>query len=230
MCRFQAPDRGFFFMPGQSSSKLIQERATSVVITIIEGSATCREIEQSFNIIFGDSWRCTARAIGHNQYTMRFPTPREVERDVCYGASMKLKTAEATISLSPRTAYVGSKAPLQKAWVKISNIPLDKRCEANVFYAGGFIGVSLDHDASTLHKPEYVKVFVGYRDIEMIPLSVEGCLGDNFYDFYYEVDKIFVGRAPKDNISVAAGNSGAPSPKRQRFEQSTNATEENFET
>jgi hypothetical protein len=66
--------------------------------------------------------------IGPNQYTMRFPTPREVERDVCYWASMKLKTAEATISLSPRTAYVGSKAPLQKAWVKISNIPLDKRC------------------------------------------------------------------------------------------------------
>lgn len=168
--------------------------------------------------------------IGPNQYTMRFPTPREVERDVCYGASMKLKTAEATVSLSPWIAYVGAKAPLQKAWVKISNIPLDKRCEANVFYAGGLIGVSLDLDASTLHNPEYVKVLVGCRDIEMIPLSDEGCLGDNFYDFYYEVDKIVVGRAPRDNINVAAGNSGAPFPKRQRFEQSTNATVENSET
>ncbi|KAM0893448.1 hypothetical protein ACQ4PT_025070 [Festuca glaucescens] len=225
-----APGRGFFYMPDQSSSKLIKERATSVVITIIEGSATCREIEQSFNIIFGDSWRCTARAIGPNQYTMRFPTPREVERAVCYGASMKLKTADATVSLSPWTTSVGAKAPLQKAWVKISNIPLDKRCEANVFYAGGLIGVSLDLDASTLHKPKYVKVLVGCRDIEMIPLSAEGCLGDNFYDFYYEVDKIVVGRAPRDNINVAAGNSGAPSPKRQRFEQSNNVTEENSET
>jgi hypothetical protein len=85
MCGFQAPGRGFFYMPDLSSSKLIKERATSVVITIIEGNATGREIEQSFNLIFGDSWRCTARAIGPNQYTMRFPTPREVERAVCYG-------------------------------------------------------------------------------------------------------------------------------------------------
>ncbi|KAM0861547.1 hypothetical protein ACQ4PT_045822 [Festuca glaucescens] len=230
MCGFQAPGRGFFYMPDQSSSKLIKERATSVVITIIEGNATCREIEQSFNIIFGDSWRCTARAIGPNQYTMRFPTPREVERAVCYGASMKLKTADATVSLSPWTASVGAKAQLQKAWVKISNIPLDKRCEANVFYAGGLIGVSLDLEASTLHKPEYVKVLIGCRDIEMIPPSAEGCLGDNFYDFYYEVDKIVVGRAPRDTTNVAVGNSGAPSPKRQRFEQSNIVTEENSET
>ncbi|KAM0861437.1 hypothetical protein ACQ4PT_045886 [Festuca glaucescens] len=166
---------------------------------------------------------------GSNSHSQQ-SNDREVERAVCYGASMKLKTAEAIVSLSPWKASVGAKAPLQKAWVKISNIPLDKRCAANVFYAGGLIGVSLDLDASTLHKPEYVKVLVGCRDIEMIPLSAEGCLGDNFYDFYYEVDKIVVGRTPRDNINVAAGNSGAPSPKRQRFEQSTNVTEENSET
>ncbi|KAM0822800.1 hypothetical protein ACQ4PT_071276 [Festuca glaucescens] len=227
MCGFQAPGRGFFYMPDQSSSKLIKERATSVVITIIEGNATSREIEQSFNIIFGDSWRCTARAIGPNQYTMRFPTPREVERAVCYGASMKLKTVDATVNLSPWTASVGAKAPLQKAWVKISNIPLDKRCETNVFYAGGLVGVSLDLDTSTLHKPEYVKVLIGCRDIEMIPLSAEGCLGDNFYDFYYEIDKIVVGKLPSDTTNVNVGNSGAPSPKRQRVEQNNIVTEEN---
>jgi hypothetical protein len=201
-----------------------------VVITIIEGNATSREIEQSFNMIFGDSWRCTARAIGPNQYTMRFPTPREVERAVCYGASMKLKTVDATVSLSPWTASVGAKAPLQKAWVKISNIPLDKRCETNVFYAGGLVGVSLDLDASTLHKPEYVKVLIGCRDIDMIPSNAEGCLGDNFYDFYYEVDKIVVGKLSGETNTVAVGNSGAPSPKRQRVEQSNMVTEENSES
>jgi hypothetical protein len=230
MCGFQAPGRGFFYMPDQSSSKLIKERATSVVITIIEGNATSREIEQSFNMIFGDSWRCTARAIGPNQYTMRFPTPREVERAVCYGASMKLKTVDAIVSLSPWTASVGAKAPLQKAWVKISNIPLDKRCETNVFYAGGLVGVSLDLDASTLHKPEYVKVLIGCRDIDMIPSNAEGCLGDNFYDFYYEVDKIVVGKLSGEANTVAVGNSGAPSPKRQRVEQSNMVTEENSES
>jgi hypothetical protein len=61
----------------------------------------------------------------------------------------------------------------------------------------------------------------------MIPSNVEGCLGDNFYDFYYEVDKIVVGKLPGDATNVTVGNSGAPSPKRQRVEQSNIVTEEN---
>ncbi|KAM0871587.1 hypothetical protein ACQ4PT_039287 [Festuca glaucescens] len=146
---------------------------------------------------------------------MRFPTAREVERAVYYGASMRLKTVDATVRLSTWTASVGAKAALQMAWVKISNIPLDKRCEANVFYAGGLVGVSLDLDASMLHKPEYVKVLIGCRDVELIPASAEGCLGDNFYDFFYEIDKIVVGGPPKTNsYVVVGGSSGAPSPKR----------------
>jgi hypothetical protein len=68
-----------------------------VAITIIEGVASFREIEQEFNIVFGDGWCCTARPIGQNQFIMRFPNPREVERDVYYGSSMRLKTMDATI-------------------------------------------------------------------------------------------------------------------------------------
>jgi hypothetical protein len=61
----------------------------------------------------------------------------------------------------------------------------------------------------------------------MITLSAEGCLGDNFYDFYYEIDMIVVGRLPSDATNVTVGNSGAPSPKRQRVKQKNNVTEEN---
>ncbi|KAK1667201.1 hypothetical protein QYE76_055360 [Lolium multiflorum] len=32
-----------------------------------------------------------------------------------------------------------------------------------------------------------------------------GCLGDNFYDFYYEVDKIVVGKLPGDATNVTVG-------------------------
>ncbi|KAM0921783.1 hypothetical protein ACQ4PT_006703 [Festuca glaucescens] len=213
----------------QSSTKQSKERASSVVITIIEGNATYRDIEQEFNIAFGDSWRCTARAIAPNQYIMRFPTAREVERDVYYGSSMKLRTVDATVRLSTWTASVGAKATLQKAWVKISNIPLDKRCEANAFYVGGLVGISLELDASTLHKPEYVKVLIGCRDVELIPSSAEGCLGDNFYDSFYEIDKIMVGGPPKSSNAVTVGYSDAPSPKRARHEQSNTTTEESSE-
>jgi hypothetical protein len=41
--------RGFFFMPDKSTAKQNKERASSVVITVIEGCATHREIEQEFS-------------------------------------------------------------------------------------------------------------------------------------------------------------------------------------
>lgn len=216
-------------MPDHSTAKNTKERASSVVITITEGNATSREIEHEFNVIFGESWRCTARNIGPNQYIMRFPTPREVERAVCYGSSMRLKTVDATVRLTAWTASIGAKAPLQKAWVRISNIPLDKRVEENVFYAGSLVGVSLDLDSSTLHKPEYVRVLVGCRDVDLIPDSAEGCLGDNFYDFFYEIDKVIVGGPPKKDATTTVGNPGAPSPKRARVEQRSTTVEESSE-
>ncbi|KAK1631927.1 hypothetical protein QYE76_006242 [Lolium multiflorum] len=230
MCGFQAPGRGFFFMPDHSSAKQTKERASSVVITIIEGEASSRQIEKEFNLAFGDSWRCTARTIGPNQYIMRFPTQVEVERAVYYGSSMKLKTVDATVRLTAWTASVGAKAVLQKAWVRISNIPLDKRVEENAFYVGSLVGVSLDLDISTLHKPEYVRVLVGCRDVERIPASAEGCLGDNFYDFFYEIDKVVVGGPPKDNAGATVStNANVPSPKRPRMERSVTVTEESSE-
>ncbi|KAM0925631.1 hypothetical protein ACQ4PT_004079 [Festuca glaucescens] len=230
MCGFQALGRGFFYMPDKSSAKQHKERASSVVITVIEGDASSMELEHEFNIAFGDSWRCTARTIAPNQYIMRFPTSREVERVVYYGSSMRLKTMEATVRLTTWTASVGAKAALQKAWVKINNIPLDKRIEENAFYAGSLVGISLDLDTSMLHKPEYVKVLIGCKDVELIPESAEGCLGDNFYDFYYEIDKVVVGGPPKSNTTVMVGNnSGAPSPKRARFEKSNTVTEDSSE-
>jgi hypothetical protein len=72
---------------------------------------------------------------------------------------MRLKTVDATVRLTTWNASIGTKAPLQKAWVRISNIPVDKRVEEIFFYAGSLVGVSLDMDASTLHKPEYMSEY-----------------------------------------------------------------------
>uniref|UniRef100_A0ACD5W904 Uncharacterized protein n=1 Tax=Avena sativa TaxID=4498 RepID=A0ACD5W904_AVESA len=224
MCAFQSPSMGFFYIPDSSTSKKNKERSSSVVISVIEGQATARELEMEFNIVFGDSWRCTARPIGPNQYIMRFPNPREVERAVYYVASMRLKTIDATVRLSTWTASVGAKAILQKAWVRISNIPLDKRTDSIVFYVGSLVGVSLDLYASTLHKPEFVRVLIGCRDVDLLPAKDEGCLGDNFYDFFFEIDKVVVGGPPKQSSKIPVGGNSAPSPKRARMDQSLTAT------
>jgi hypothetical protein len=157
---------------------------------------------------------------------MRFPNPREVERAVYYGSSMKLKTVDATVRLSAWTASIGSKGCLQKAWVRISNIRLDKRTEANCFFAGSLVGVSLDLDSATLHKPEFVRVLIGCRDVERIPHMAEGCLGDNFYDFCFEM---VTGPPRVDDVTRVGGASRPPSPKRARTDFTESNTEETSE-
>jgi hypothetical protein len=57
MCGFQSPGLGFFFFPDNSSKKQSKEKSSSVVVTIIEGATLFREIEQEFNLVFGDEWR-----------------------------------------------------------------------------------------------------------------------------------------------------------------------------
>ena len=143
--------------------KQVKERASSVVIFVVEGNVNARDIEYEFNAFFGEGWRCTARTIGPGQFTMRLPSQKEVDCDVYYGERMRMKTKEAILKLSTWTASVGAKAVLQKAWVEVSNIPLDKRTENNVYYVGSLVGVSLELDYSTLHKSEFVRVLIGCK-------------------------------------------------------------------
>jgi hypothetical protein len=117
MCGFQKPGQGFFFFPDSSSAKQVKERASSLVITILEGNPTFREIEQEFNDYLGTSWRCTARPINNSQFVMRFPNPKEVERACYFGKRMEMKVCQATLNLSPWTAAVGAKGVMHKAWV-----------------------------------------------------------------------------------------------------------------
>ena len=51
-----------------------------VIIKVVEGEATTRDIEHEFAGFFGQSGRCTARAIGPGQFSMRFPNATEVHR------------------------------------------------------------------------------------------------------------------------------------------------------
>ena len=57
------------------------------------------------------------------------------------GGRMEMKTCDAVLSIKPWSASAGAKAELHKAWVKIRNIPIDKRCDATVAYVGSLVGV-----------------------------------------------------------------------------------------
>lgn len=221
MCGFQSPGLGFFFFPDECAGKQSKERASSVIINVLEGNPGFREIELEFNEYFGSGWRCTARTMGPKQFSMRFPNPKEVERTCYFGRRMEMKTFDGVLNVVPWTASAGAKAQMQKAWVKISNIPADKRCEATAAYAGSLVGVSLEIDSATLFKPEFCRVLIGCRDVNLIPESAEGVLGDYFYDFFYEVDSVVVGGQPRDRSAISVDSRQAPSPKRPRIEDST---------
>jgi hypothetical protein len=64
MCGFQKPGQCFFYIPYDSTVHQLKERASSVVISVLEGNVNTREIENEFNQFFGVGWRCTARPIG----------------------------------------------------------------------------------------------------------------------------------------------------------------------
>jgi hypothetical protein len=135
-------------------------KGSSIVITVVQGSPTTRDLEQEFDEYLGTSWRCTAHPINTKQFSMRFPTTKEVEKACYLGEHMKMRVCNAVINLAPWSATPGAKAVLHKAWVKVKNIPADKR-SASVAYAGSLVGVTLEVDQETLNRPDYCRILLG---------------------------------------------------------------------
>jgi hypothetical protein len=149
---------------------------------------------------------------------MCFPNPKEVDRACYFGKIMEIKVCDAIVSLSPWTAAVGAKSVLHKAWVRVRNIPSDKRCEKHIAYAGSLVGITLEVDQATVHKPEYCRILLGCRDIDELPETAEGVLGDYFYDFSYEVESVVVRGPPaQKGVIPISSSSIPPSPKRARL-------------
>ncbi|KAM0837337.1 hypothetical protein ACQ4PT_061728 [Festuca glaucescens] len=217
MCGFQSPGQGFFYFPNSSSNRQVKDRASSLVITVLEGNPSFRDIEKEFTVYLGSSWRCTARPINSTQFIMRFLNPTEVNRALFWGKSYEMKTFDAVLNLSPWSTAIGASGMLNKAWVRVRNIPPEKRCDDHAAYAGSLVGVTLEVDQATLHKPEYCRILLGCRDINSLPETTEGVLGDYFYIFSYEVEAVVAQGPPVLRNDVTVTNTSAPpSPKRAR--------------
>ena len=59
---------------------------------------------------------------------------------ICYVGRVTLKTTGVVIHASPWASVVGSKGVMEVAWVRISNVPLDKRSERNLAYVASLVG------------------------------------------------------------------------------------------
>ncbi|XP_044428616.1 uncharacterized protein [Triticum aestivum] len=108
---------------------------------------------------------------------------------------------------------------MEKAWVRVRNIPIEKRCTEHIAYTGALVGITLEVDESTVHKPEYARILLGCREVEKIPPSAEGMLGEQYYDFFYEVEKVVTVGAEKSQSYTAVDSSASPSfPKKARMD------------
>ena len=86
-------------------------------------------------------------------------------------------------------------------------------------YVGGLVGITLEVDEATVHKPEYARILLGCREVEKIPPSAEGMLREQYYDFFYEVEKVVTVGFDKSQSSIAVDSSASPSfPKKARME------------
>lgn len=140
MCAFQSKGHGFYYIHDSCMANQLRERSNSVVVTIVEGETSTRQMEIDLTNYLATGWRCSAHAIGPGVFVVRFPNPRSVAQ-ICYVGRVTLKTTGVVIHASPWSSAVGSKGVMEAAWVKISNIPLDKRSERNLAYVASLVGV-----------------------------------------------------------------------------------------
>ncbi|KAE8772660.1 hypothetical protein D1007_55286 [Hordeum vulgare] len=109
---------------------------------------------------------------------------------------------------------------MEVAWVRVSNVPLDKRSERNMAYVASLVGVPLEIDSATLHRPASARVKVGCRNVDEIPSVAEAVLGEHFYDFYFEVDQVLV-RDPNRGESLLSSDWG----KKEQIQESQESIE-----
>ncbi|KAI4983975.1 hypothetical protein ZWY2020_040765 [Hordeum vulgare] len=163
-------------------------------------------MELDLNDYLATGWRCSAHAIGPGVFVVRFPNPRVVAQ-ICYVGRIVLKTSGDVINVTKWSSAVGSKGVMEVAWVKVSNVPLDKRSERNMAYVASLLGVPLEIDSATLYRPAFARVKVGCRNVGEIPSVAEDVLGEHFYDFYFEVDQVLVRDPNRGEFLLSSGKS-----------------------
>lgn len=100
MCAFQSRGQGFYYIHDYSIDQQPRRENTNVIITVIEGSVSTKDLEYDLGVYIGQGWRCSARLIDKNKYFMRFPNTREVERAL-YVEYVTLKPCGAVVRFTP---------------------------------------------------------------------------------------------------------------------------------
>ena len=124
------------------SAEHARERSCNVIITVLRGNPTVKQMNDAFFLYLGKTWRCSAKLLEPGVFLMRFPNTREVEK-ACDSDRMTMKPCGMVVRVTRWNHDDGAKGILEKAWVKVGKIPMDKRCERNVAFVASLAGVPL---------------------------------------------------------------------------------------
>ncbi|WVZ97093.1 hypothetical protein U9M48_042654, partial [Paspalum notatum var. saurae] len=167
LCAAQGEDQSFFYIEENIDPKMIKDKASYAVITVVIGNVNSKAIETEFVTALGkdrDTWKWTARLVDDGKYIMRFPSAQMV-RVWGYFRPLGTRTMQAQIMIDPWNPAIGSKGMLQRGWFRIRGIPSDQRAVKTIAKVGGLVGKVEEVDEKTIKKIEYVRARIACRNV-----------------------------------------------------------------
>jgi hypothetical protein len=183
LCAAQVEDQSFFYIKEKVDNRMIKEKSSTAIITVVQGKVGEKQIELEFMSMLGKNlWRWSARSMGDNKFVMRFLDPKMIG-DLGYFRPLGMRTAKDQITINPWTPAFNAKGCLQKGWFRISGIPMEQRSPVTIAKVGGLVGKVVEIDERTGLRNEYVRARIACRDVTAIPRAVKSSLGLFLYDF-----------------------------------------------
>ncbi|CAN6381079.1 unnamed protein product [Urochloa humidicola] len=222
-CGFAAPGQGIHVIQDDNLGDNQRDMSNWALITVIEGTASSRQIENEFKAQAGpnSNWRWYAKKVADNKFQLKFPTAGKVE-DLAFFTGMKMRTVpDVTIKVDKWNPHSGAKAELSSAWFRIFGIPMESRTETKACLVGSMVGVPLEVDKVNLKRWEFVRVKIGCRDLQKVPAVVEGLLDFHFYVFSFQREVVVEGTINSAGNTWTRNSDRAedehPSPKKPRW-------------
>lgn len=113
LCAAEVDDQSFFFMEECIDPRMAKEKEIIGVISILEGQATAKQIEQQFMLIGGSSsWKWNTRQVGDKRFIMRFPNTKMVY-DWIQFKGLAMMSADAYMKVEQWSPKMGAKGVLE---------------------------------------------------------------------------------------------------------------------
>jgi hypothetical protein len=99
LCATQVPEQAFFCIPDRPSESNVRERINTVVVNVLKGMVTSKQIEDEFARIYPSSWRWTARKVADNTFTVKFPNNQLIDEWSCFNP-ISIRFVKAKINIA----------------------------------------------------------------------------------------------------------------------------------